>query len=88
MWWYFFTEMFDHFRPFFRGAFQLHLVIYVAPLCLRLQDPLQATLVLVGGISTWKSYPTLGDMALWAGLLGCFPEIVSSKLFSLKEAGY
>lgn len=23
MWWYFFTEMFDHFRVFFRGVFQV-----------------------------------------------------------------
>ena len=23
MWWYFFTEMFDHFRPFFLGVFQV-----------------------------------------------------------------
>lgn len=38
-----------------------------------------ATLILVGAISTWKSYPTLGDMALWAGLVGCFPELISSE---------
>lgn len=25
MWWYFFNEMFDHFRPFFRGVFQVSL---------------------------------------------------------------
>lgn len=25
MWWYFFTEIFDHFRIFFRGVFQVHL---------------------------------------------------------------
>lgn len=23
MWWYFFTEIFDHFRPFFTGVFQV-----------------------------------------------------------------
>ncbi|TYJ54536.1 hypothetical protein B9479_004763 [Cryptococcus floricola] len=84
MWWYFFTEMFDHFRTFFLG---LHTVIYVAPICLRLSDdPLFALLLLVGIISTWKSYPSLGDMALWAGLLGCFPDIVSNlrhPLFTL-----
>ncbi|WVQ80836.1 hypothetical protein IAT38_002943 [Cryptococcus sp. DSM 104549] len=87
MWWYFFTEMFDHFRSFFLGVFQLHTLIYVVPVCLRLSDdPLSAVLVLVGIFSTWKSYPTLGDMAAWAGLLGCFPEIVSNlrhPLFSL-----
>ena len=31
--WYFFIEMFDHFRTFFVGVFQLHLLMYVAPLC-------------------------------------------------------
>ncbi|WRT66503.1 uncharacterized protein IL334_003462 [Kwoniella shivajii] len=87
MWWYFFTEMFDHFRMFFLGVFQLHNLIYVAPICVRLsEDPLFAILVLVGVFGTWKSYPSLGDMALWAGLLGCFPEIVSNlrhPLFTL-----
>jgi phosphatidylinositol glycan class U len=90
MWWYFFTEMFDHFRAFFLGVFQvrcalavliqLHTLIYVAPVCIRLRhQPLFATLILVGVISTWKSYPTLGDLGLWAGLLGCFPEVVKGE---------
>ncbi|WWD17168.1 hypothetical protein CI109_101606 [Kwoniella shandongensis] len=87
MWWYFFTEMFEHFRTFFLGVFQIHNLIYVAPICMRLSDdPLFAILVLVGIFSTWKSYPALGDMALWAGLLGCFPEVVSNlrhPLFTL-----
>ncbi|WVQ99565.1 hypothetical protein IAU59_006701 [Kwoniella sp. CBS 9459] len=87
MWWYFFTEMFDHFRSFFLGVFQLHHLIYVAPLCLRLShDPLFTILVTVGVMSTWKSYPALGDMALWGSLLSCFPEVVSNlrhPLFTL-----
>lgn len=29
-------------------------------------------------MSTWKSYPTLGDMSLWAGLLSCYPDYVAS----------
>lgn len=95
MWWYFFTEMFDHFRSFFLGVFQvslfrldcafvaewlkLHHVVYVAPLLLRFKhDPLVGLLILTGVLATWKSYPALGDVALWAGLLGCFPELVSS----------
>ncbi|WOO81184.1 Phosphatidylinositol glycan anchor biosynthesis class U protein [Vanrija pseudolonga] len=78
MWWYFFTEIFDHFRLFFQGVFQFHLAIYVAPLCLRLDDPAFILLIQLGAISTWKSYPTLGDMALWAGFLGCFPEIIAN----------
>jgi len=87
MWWYFFTEMFDHFRTFFLGVFQLHNLIYVAPICLRLRhDPLFAILILVAIFGTWKSYPTLGDTAPWVGLLGCFPEVTSNlrhPLFTL-----
>jgi hypothetical protein len=93
MWWYFVTEMFDHFRPFFVGVFhvsicyletfidvQLHNVLYVAPICLRMKhDPLLAMVIITGIFSTWKSYPALGDLAIWAGLLGCFPEVISSE---------
>jgi phosphatidylinositol glycan class U len=32
LFWYFFTEVFDRFRPFFLVLFQLHLLVYVAPL--------------------------------------------------------
>lgn len=35
LWWYFFTEMFEDFRKFFLGVFQLHLLIYFFPLCIR-----------------------------------------------------
>ena len=34
--WYFFTEMFDHFRLFFVWTFQLNLAVYLAPLAFRL----------------------------------------------------
>ena len=78
MWWYFFTEMFDHFRPFFLGVFQLHNLIYLAPLCLR-TEPMVNILVSLGIFSTWKSYPQLGDHAAWTALLSCFPEIISSE---------
>jgi len=39
--WYFFTEVFDHFRTFFVFVFQMHAFIYVAPMTIRLrQHPL------------------------------------------------
>lgn len=37
LWWYFFTEMFDHFRPFFLMVFSVHLCLYVAPICIKFQ---------------------------------------------------
>ncbi|KDQ10047.1 hypothetical protein BOTBODRAFT_116364 [Botryobasidium botryosum FD-172 SS1] len=79
LWWYFFTEMFDHFRPFFLMAFSIHLLIYVAPICIKFQyahDPLYAAFLLQGIIATCKSYPTLSDPGLFTSMLTIFPEIV------------
>lgn len=41
--------------------------------------PLLAITVLSGIISTFKSYPTLGDTSLWLGLLACLPDIWPGK---------
>jgi len=76
LWWYFFTEMFDYFRPFFLMVFSLHLVIYVAPLCIKFQhDPLYAAFLLLGVIGIFKPYPTLSDPGLFLSLIALFPEI-------------
>jgi len=37
LFWYFFTEVFDHFRTFFVYVFQIHAFVYVAPLTIRLR---------------------------------------------------
>ncbi|KAF5325752.1 hypothetical protein D9611_000399 [Ephemerocybe angulata] len=75
MWWYFFTEMFDHFRPFFLMVFSVHLLIYVAPLCIKFQhDPLYALFILTGILATFKAYPTLADMGLFLSMISIFPE--------------
>lgn len=63
--------------------------MYLAPVCLRLRyDPMLATVVMTGVFSTWKSYPTLGDLAVWAGLLGCFPEIITSEVKARRCADF
>ncbi|KAJ7442623.1 GPI transamidase subunit PIG-U [Mycena latifolia] len=76
LWWYFFTEMFDHFRPFFLMVFSIHLLIYVAPVCLKFQyDPLFAAFVLLGVLGTFKSYLTMADPGLFISMAAIFPEI-------------
>ncbi|KAG8892699.1 hypothetical protein FRB99_002496, partial [Tulasnella sp. 403] len=76
LWWYFFTEMFDHFRSFFLVVFSMHLVIYVAPLCIKFShDPLYATFILQGVIATFKPYPTLADPGLFVSMFTIFPEV-------------
>ncbi|GAA6041519.1 hypothetical protein JCM8097_001919, partial [Rhodosporidiobolus ruineniae] len=75
--WYFFIEMFDHFRAFFLVVFALHPAVYVAPLTYFYRDdPLFAIALLTGSISLLKSYPCLGDYALWHPLLACFSELL------------
>lgn len=59
----------------------------MAPLISRFKhDPLTGLLILTGVMATWKSYPAVGDGALWAGLLGCFPELVSGTSYAPNAA--
>ncbi|CDO71705.1 hypothetical protein BN946_scf184915.g49 [Trametes cinnabarina] len=76
LWWYFFTEMFDHFRPFFLMVFCVHLLIYIAPVCIKFQhDFLYAVFLLVGVQALFKPYPTLSDPGLFFSMFSIFPEI-------------
>ena len=78
LWWYFFIEIFDSFRSFFLVVFQLHLLIYVAPLCIRLhRHPLSIITTLIGIISIFKSYPSVSDLAIYLALLSLHTEIFS-----------
>lgn len=76
LWWYFFIEIFDSSRSFFLVVFQLHLLIYVAPLCIRLhRQPLSIITTLMGIISIFKSYPSVSDLAIYLALLSLHTEI-------------
>ncbi|OAX37908.1 PIG-U-domain-containing protein [Rhizopogon vinicolor AM-OR11-026] len=76
LWWYFFTEMFDHFRPFFLMVFSVHLVIYILPVCIKFQhDPLYAAFLLIGVLGTFKAYLTLADPGLFLSMISLFPEV-------------
>ncbi|KAH9924279.1 PIG-U-domain-containing protein [Epithele typhae] len=76
LWWYFFTEMFDHFRPFFLMVFSVHLLIYIAPVCIKFQhDMLYAAFLLLGVLALFKPYPTLSDPGLFLTMFTLFPEI-------------
>ncbi|KAB5592578.1 Phosphatidylinositol glycan anchor biosynthesis class U protein [Ceratobasidium theobromae] len=75
LWWYFFTEMFDHYRPFFLFTFSAHPLIYIAPICMKFKhDPFYAAYILLGIIAMLKSYPTLADAGLFISLMPLFPE--------------
>ncbi|KAG8733575.1 hypothetical protein FRC11_005018 [Ceratobasidium sp. 423] len=75
LWWYFFTEMFDHYRPFFLFTFSAHPLIYITPICMKFRhDPFYAAFLLLGVSATLKSYPTLADAGLFISLMPLFPE--------------
>mgnify|MGYP002377851119 CR=1 FL=1 len=78
--WYFFTEMFDHFRSLFVWTFQMHvLVLYLLPFSIRLRkDPIFLFWLLCALFCTFKSYPAYGDAAfyfnylpIWSYLFRC-----------------
>jgi phosphatidylinositol glycan class U len=76
--WYFAIEMFDHFRSFFGAVFQIHVTAYVVPLGIKFRNqPLFAVVMMCGIIATFKSYPSVGDVALYTSLLPLFPEALT-----------
>ncbi|XP_008549393.1 phosphatidylinositol glycan anchor biosynthesis class U protein [Microplitis demolitor] len=71
LYWYFFTEMFEHFRGLFIASFQINVgLLYVVPLALRLRnDPMLLSFAYLAIIAIFKSYPSLGDVGFYMALL-------------------
>jgi GPI-anchor transamidase subunit U len=75
--WYFFLEVFDTFRPFFRALFQLHVAVYAAPLAVRLWDtPLFMAHALLAVAALFKPYATVADAGLLVALTAVFSDIL------------
>ncbi|CAG4965027.1 unnamed protein product [Colias eurytheme] len=71
LFWYFFTEMFEHFRLLFVCAFQINaLILYVVPLTLRFKkEPVLLATVLIALSTIFRSYPCIGDVGFYLALL-------------------
>ncbi|XP_056667753.1 phosphatidylinositol glycan anchor biosynthesis class U protein isoform X2 [Monodelphis domestica] len=70
LFWYFFAEMFEHFSLFFVCVFQINVFFYTIPLAVKLKDhPMFFMFIQIAVISIFKSYPTLGDVALYLAFL-------------------
>ncbi|CAF0937515.1 unnamed protein product [Adineta steineri] len=69
--WYFFTEMFEHFRSLFVWTFQMHvLIVYLLPFTIRLRnDPAFLFWLLCAIFCIFKSYPAYGDVAFYFNYL-------------------
>ncbi len=88
LWWYFFIEMFDSFREFFLGVFWLHMASYVGGLCIKLRNqPLFATVALLGIIAVFQPYPSIADSALFLGTVPLYRHIFPRKFPSPLRGG-
>ncbi|KAK7207439.1 GPI transamidase component PIG-U [Myxozyma melibiosi] len=87
LWWYFFMEIFDFFRPLFTYIFQLYSLIYVLPLTLRLhREPLFAVVTIMGITLISKSYPEVGDLGVYIALLSLYRHIFTNVRYTLLSA--
>lgn len=71
LYWYFFTEMFEHFRSLFIASFQINVsLLYIVPLALRLRrDPMLLAFSYLAIAAIFKSYPCIGDVGFYISLL-------------------
>lgn len=77
--WYFFMEMFEHFRLLFLFSYQMNVtVLYFLPLTFKFrEDPPLLAACFVTLIAIFKSYPSIGDFALSLALLPCWKHLYS-----------
>lgn len=77
LFWYFFTEMFEHFRLLFVFSFQLNaLLLYLAPLSLRFHyNPMLLATSLISLSMVFKSYPSIGDVGFYLSLLPMWTHV-------------
>jgi phosphatidylinositol glycan class U len=84
LFWYFFTEMFDHFRLFFLCVFQINAFIMSIPLSIRFHDqPVFVFCLVVSLTSVFKSYPSFGDVLLPLAFLPLWAHLYRNMRFTL-----
>ncbi|XP_063979814.1 phosphatidylinositol glycan anchor biosynthesis class U protein [Diachasmimorpha longicaudata] len=71
LYWYFFTEMFEHFRWLFIASFQINVgILYIVPLALKFRkDPMILAFAYLAIEAIFKSYPCIGDVGFYMALL-------------------
>lgn len=81
LWWYFFIEQFEFFRPFFLGGFQMVVISFIAPLTLRFSNqPLFIICSITGICAILKPYPEASDFGFYLTLL-----VLNRPVFDLLE---
>ncbi|VBB32225.1 unnamed protein product [Acanthocheilonema viteae] len=74
--WYFFIEVFNHFRRFFLWVFQINILVYLVPLSLTLRSNAFLLLYqLMILISVFASYPSMAESLIYLSLLPLFEHL-------------
>lgn len=71
IYWYFFMEMFEHFKELFIYSYQINVtILYFVPLTIKFRkDPVLLAICFIMLISIFKSYPSIGDFGFTLALL-------------------
>ncbi|WKX88185.1 hypothetical protein Q1695_008089 [Nippostrongylus brasiliensis] len=86
--WYFFTQVFEHFRAFYLMVFQINLLVYVLPLVLSLRRDAHLHLVIsLLLVAVFSSYPTLNDSSIYIALLPMLEKYKKYPRYTLVVAG-
>lgn len=82
LYWYFLTEMFEHFKSLFIASFQINVgLLYVVPLALKLRrQPILLAFSYLAIITIFKSYPCIGDVGFYISLIPFWMHLFQRKL--------
>lgn len=84
LWWYLFIELFEFFRPFFLGVFQLFVAVFPLPLTIRFpHNPLFAIGCIIGLQAVFKPYPEVGDVGFYFSVLMLNKHVVTLMQYRL-----
>jgi phosphatidylinositol glycan class U len=77
LFWYFFTEMFDHFRQLFLYTFQLNTtILYLFPLTFTFMESPEFLLTVLLALTTiFASYPCIGSIAFYMSLIPLWKRV-------------
>ncbi len=89
LWWYFFTELFEHFSTFFRIVFHAHVAVYLVPFTMAYRSaPLFLATLLLSITTVFKSYPSVGDSAFMVSFLPLFwPHLLPYARYTFVAVG-
>ncbi|KAI1724792.1 GPI transamidase subunit PIG-U domain-containing protein [Ditylenchus destructor] len=74
--WYFFAQVFEHYRLLFLFAFQFNVLIHIAPLSITLRkNPYVLAVSLLMFIAIFSSYPSYAETALYLPYIAAFTDM-------------